>query len=81
MKQKDIFKCNVCGKVIEILSPGVPETVCCGQPMDLIEEKSGLNGRLLRPLSAKLLPKTKAEEEGILDADANHRPSWESELR
>ena len=30
--------------------------------MDLIEKESGLKGRLLRPLSAKLFPKTKAEK-------------------
>ncbi len=39
MNRSDIFKCIVCGKVIEILNPGVPETVCCGQPMELMEEK------------------------------------------
>jgi hypothetical protein len=35
--------------------------------MDLIEEESGLKGRLLRPLSAKLLPETKSEKKGIVD--------------
>ncbi len=39
MKQKEIFKCNVCGKVIEILNPAAPETICCGEPMVLMEEK------------------------------------------
>jgi tRNA-specific 2-thiouridylase len=34
--------------------------------MDLIEEKSGLKGRLLRPLSAKLLPETEAEMKGFV---------------
>jgi tRNA U34 2-thiouridine synthase MnmA/TrmU len=33
----------------------------------LIEEKSGLAGRLLRPLSAKLLPETEAEKKGQID--------------
>ena len=40
MKQKEIWKCNVCGKVIEILHPAAPETICCGQPMVLMEEKT-----------------------------------------
>jgi len=35
--------------------------------MDLIEEQSELKGRLLRPLSAKLLPETNAEKEGLVD--------------
>lgn len=34
--------------------------------MKIIEEESGLKGRLLRPLSAKLLPETNAEREGIV---------------
>ena len=37
--------------------------------MDLIEAESGLKGRLLRPLSAKLLPKTNAEEKGLVDRE------------
>ena len=40
MTQKEIYKCNVGGKVIEILNPGAPETICCGQPMQLMEEKT-----------------------------------------
>ncbi len=35
--------------------------------MDLIEEQSDLKGRLLRPLSAKLLPETNAEKQGLVD--------------
>jgi tRNA-specific 2-thiouridylase len=35
--------------------------------LEIIEEESGLKGRLLRPLSAKLLPATKAEQEGKID--------------
>jgi len=34
---RPIFKCNVCGKVIEILHPAAPETICCGKPMVLME--------------------------------------------
>lgn len=40
MKQKEIFLCEVCGKVIEILNPAAPETICCGQPMKLMEPKT-----------------------------------------
>jgi tRNA-uridine 2-sulfurtransferase len=34
-----------------------------------IEEESGLKGRLLRPLSAKLLPETVAEKKGLVKRD------------
>ncbi len=34
------------------------------QALELIEKEAGLGGKILRPLSAKLLPPTEAEEEG-----------------
>ena len=33
----------------------------------IIEEESGLKGKLLRPLSAKLLPETEAEKKGLVN--------------
>jgi len=35
--------------------------------LSVVEEESGLNGRLLRPLSAKLLEETEAEKKGLID--------------
>ena len=35
--------------------------------LKIIEEESGLKGKLLRPLSAKFLPKTDAEKQGLVD--------------
>jgi len=37
--------------------------------LDLIEKESGLTGRILRPLSAKLLPETEAEKSGSVNRD------------
>jgi len=37
--------------------------------LDIIEQESGLNGRLLRPLSAKLLPETIPEKEGLIERE------------
>jgi len=37
--------------------------------LNAIENKSGLKGDLLRPLSAKLLPETKAEQSGLVDRE------------
>ena len=39
------------------------------QALKLIAEKSGLKGKLLRPLSAKLLPETEAEKKGLVNRD------------
>jgi superoxide reductase len=36
---KEIYKCNVCGNIVEILHAGTGELVCCGQPMELLNEK------------------------------------------
>jgi tRNA-specific 2-thiouridylase len=37
------------------------------QALDTIEEEAGLKGRILRPLSAKLLPETIAEKKGLVN--------------
>lgn len=44
-KQKQIFKCNVCGHIIEVLREGVGELVCCNQPMELKAEKNQDEGK------------------------------------
>ncbi|MHC4394649.1 MAG: desulfoferrodoxin [Planctomycetota bacterium] len=35
-----IYKCMVCGNIVEVLYGGVGELVCCDQPMELLEEKT-----------------------------------------
>jgi len=37
-KRGQIWKCNICGNIIEILHEGADALVCCGQPMNLQEE-------------------------------------------
>ena len=39
-KQFDVFKCDICGNLVELLHVGGGELVCCGQPMTLMEEKT-----------------------------------------
>ncbi len=36
-KQLEIYKCNVCGNIVEVMHGGAGELVCCGQPMQLIQ--------------------------------------------
>ena len=43
-KLKQIWKCNVCGNIIEILHEGADSLVCCNQPMVLQEEKTEEEG-------------------------------------
>lgn len=37
MKNLDIFKCDICGNIVQVLSTGGGELVCCGKPMNRLE--------------------------------------------
>lgn len=37
-KAGEKYKCNVCGNHVTVTVAGGGELVCCGQPMELIEE-------------------------------------------
>ncbi|HPC37168.1 MAG TPA: desulfoferrodoxin [Candidatus Marinimicrobia bacterium] len=39
-KQSQIYKCEICGNIVEVLHEGVGELVCCGKPMKLIVENT-----------------------------------------
>lgn len=39
-KLMEVYKCEVCGNIVEVLHEGAGELVCCGQPMKLLEEKT-----------------------------------------
>jgi len=41
-----------------------------GKTLDIIAEETGLKGKILRPLSAKLLPITEAEKNGLVNREA-----------
>ncbi|MBN1844502.1 MAG: desulfoferrodoxin [Sedimentisphaerales bacterium] len=32
-KQLEVYKCEICGNIVEVLHGGAGELVCCGQPM------------------------------------------------
>ena len=38
--QKEIYRCSVCGNIVEVLHVGGGELVCCGQPMVLQTENT-----------------------------------------
>jgi len=39
-KQLSIYKCEVCGNIVELLHEGKGELVCCGKPMKLFVENT-----------------------------------------
>ncbi len=41
MTQKlQVYKCGVCGNMVEVIHEGAGELVCCGQPMNLLKENT-----------------------------------------
>ena len=40
IKTLQVYKCDICGNIIEILHEGKPALVCCGKPMKLFEENT-----------------------------------------
>jgi superoxide reductase len=59
MTQKSqIYKCNICGNIVEVLHTGAGELVCCNQPMQVQEEKDHDEGE------EKHAPIIKKEEDG-----------------
>jgi superoxide reductase len=37
---RQVYKCNICGNIVEVVHTGVGQLVCCGQPMELLREKT-----------------------------------------
>ena len=58
-KLLQIYRCDVCGNIVELLHTGIGTLVCCGQPMELKEEKREEEG------NEKHLPVVESIENGI----------------
>jgi len=39
-KKLEVYKCEICGNIIEMLHQGAGTLVCCGQEMKLMEEQT-----------------------------------------
>jgi len=37
---RELYRCEICGNVVEIAHEGAPSLVCCGQPMGKLEAKT-----------------------------------------
>ncbi len=40
MKNADIYKCDLCGNIVEVVKVGGGQLVCCGQPMNQLVENT-----------------------------------------
>ena len=36
----EVYKCDLCGNIVEVIHAGGGELVCCGQPMTLLTENT-----------------------------------------
>ncbi|HEC76074.1 MAG TPA: desulfoferrodoxin [Thermoplasmatales archaeon] len=43
-KRYEIYKCEICGNVVEVIHGSFGQLVCCGQPMKLMEAKKEEEG-------------------------------------
>jgi superoxide reductase len=41
----EIYKCAVCGNIVEVLHGGVGVLICCGEPMEDMAEKTADQGK------------------------------------
>jgi superoxide reductase len=44
-KKLQIYKCNICGNIVEVLHGGEGQLVCCSEPMQLLDEKTADTGK------------------------------------
>lgn len=40
MDTNQIYKCSICGNIVEVLHAGCGELICCGKPMSLLKENT-----------------------------------------
>ena len=58
-KKGKIYRCAICGNIVEVLEEGAGTLVCCGQDMNELEEKSEDQGL------EKHVPQIKIEGESV----------------
>ena len=39
-KKLEVYLCEICGNIVEMVHEGAGKLVCCGQPMTLLEEQT-----------------------------------------
>lgn len=39
-KKLEIYKCDICGNIVEVIHEGAGKLVCCGKPMTLMTENT-----------------------------------------
>ena len=58
-KKLQVYKCDICGNIVEVLHEDKGELVCCGQPMKLLKEQTEEQGK------EKHMPVVERIEKGV----------------
>lgn len=58
--KNEIYRCNICGRIVEVVEDGQGPIVCCGQPMEK------LNPNTTEGATEKHVPVIEKTEKGIL---------------
>ncbi len=77
-EKKQIYKCEICGNIVEVLHKGAGELVCCNQPMKLQLENT------VDASNEKHVPIIEKDEQGVIvkvgsiehPMDENHFIEW-----
>jgi len=59
-EKNQIYKCNVCGNIVEVVNVGGGELVCCSQSMELLQAKTQDQGM------EKHVPMVEKNDDGVL---------------
>lgn len=59
-KLRELYKCNICGNITEVVHEGAPALVCCGEDMEKLVAKTKDSG------NEKHVPVVSEKENGIL---------------
>ncbi len=59
-EKKQIYKCEICGNIVEVLHEGTGELVCCKEPMKLQSENT------IDASTEKHVPVIKENKEGVI---------------
>ena len=39
-KEKQVYRCSICGNIVEVMQPSAGTLTCCGKPMELLVENT-----------------------------------------
>ena len=77
-ENRQVYKCEICGNIVEMLHTGVGTMVCCGQPMTLqelntVDAAKEKHVPVIEKISGGVLVKVGSVEHPMLD---NHFIEW-----